>query len=406
MASRSANSRLECPSCGAPLRWKGHAPVVACRYCDTHVHTPTGQVTQQPAVVRSQPKGSGGGCVVVAFILGINLLVGGIALVVSLATDGPGKVIGVPMDKLVTLDLAADNATVAEALGLAPDEDGEDLHVPLRGSDFDYAYLSWNDEHPDHIASFGLYASEGHPDFAPVLSALEASLGRRLEPEQDGYRYWRWAGAHVNVTMDGSHLGVHSDPDSDGHWAYRTRLLWSVVMAAAAGSPLQLEPATRKAWLAHGYDLDAVAAMELGHDVDDAQAYMAAAFPGVHHEIFIGLDFEVPLAHPWYGLAELSWPNERGGTLATAYLRPPPGHDDFPDQAAIRACLDRALGAGEVQETDHLAGTWSAGWDLPDGSWVHLSPSLLQVRRDGHRAQPRPASWRRVFGALHGCGNG
>jgi hypothetical protein len=385
------------------LRWKGVAPVVACRYCDTHVHTPTGQVTHEPAVVRSQPKGSGG-CTIVAFILGINLLVGAIALVVALATDGPGKVMGVPMSTLVTLDLTADNATVAAALGLNPDEDGDDLFVPLRGSDFDYAYLWWDDDHPEHVGSFGLYASEGHPNFAPVITSLEASLGRRLEPEADGYRYWRWAGAHVNVTMDGSHLGVRSDPDDDSHWAYRTRLLWSVVMAAAGGAPLDVEPTTRQAWLAHGYDLDTLAAMELGYDVDGARAYMAAAFPGVHAEVFSGLDFEIPLAHPWFGQAELSWPNERGGTLATAYLRPPPGHTDWPDQGAIRRCLDGALGAGEIREQDHLAGTWAASWDLPDGSWVHLSPSLLQVRRDSHRAQPRAASWRRVFGALHACG--
>jgi hypothetical protein len=37
---------------------------------------------------------------------------------------------------------------------------------------------------------------------------------------------------------------------------------------------------------------------------------------------------------------------------------------------------------------------------------VSLSPSLLQVRRDGHRAQPRAASWRRVFNTLHSCDPG
>ena len=48
------STSLKCPNCGAPVRWRGEAPVVACRYCDTHVATGTGRKTQEPAVVRSQ----------------------------------------------------------------------------------------------------------------------------------------------------------------------------------------------------------------------------------------------------------------------------------------------------------------------------------------------------------------
>ena len=249
MPSNAPTDRLECPSCGAPLRWKGHAPVVACRYCDTHVHTPTGQITAEPAVVRSQGKASGG-CAVLALTLGIPISVMFIAGIAALITKGPGTIAGVPMATLASLSLEGDNATVAAALGLSPDEDGDDLHVPLRGSDFDYAYLRWDDEHPGHVASFGLYASDGHPRRAELVADLEGYLGRRLERADDGARSWRWASGSATVSADGGYFGYHAQPEGDPHWAYRTRLLWSVFTAVATGQPLALQPSTRKAWLA------------------------------------------------------------------------------------------------------------------------------------------------------------
>lgn len=405
MPPTSQKSRLECPSCGAPLRWKGHAPVVACRYCDAHVHTPTGKPTHEPAVVRSQGRASGG-CAIPLVVVGLVSIIGLIAAVASILSSGTGGLTGVSMATLTALSLEGDNATVAQALGLAPDAEGDDLHVPLRGSDFDYAYLRWDDEHPEHVASFGLYANDGHPSPAALEAALEQTLGRRLEPEQDGYRYWRWAGANLNLSVDGSHLGGHTLPEDDAHWAYRTRLLWSVVLAAAQGQALELQPSTLESWLAHGYDISELAAMSLDYDVDGASAYTQATFPGSHATVFISLDVDVPLAHPWFGDAELSWPNEPGGKLASAQLHPPPGHQTFPDQQPIRACLDRALGAGETSVDDHLAGTWSARWELPDGTWLHLSRYSLGIHRDrGHGpARATAASWRRVLNALQACG--
>jgi len=402
MARISSRQRLECPSCGAPLRWKGEAPVVACRYCDTHVHTPTGQVTHEPAVVRSQGKG-GGGCLVLGIILGVNLLVGAIALVVNLVTSGVGGVTGVPFADLAALDLASDNASAAAALGLSPDAEGDDLHVPLRGTVFDYAYLRWEDDHPEHVASFGLYASDGLDDPAPVLAALDASLGRRLEPPQDETRYWRWAGSHLNLQLDGSHLGVHADPESDPHWAYRTRLLWSVVLAAAQGQALETQASTRKAWLAHGYTISELAALDVRTDVDSAVATTQARFPGSHAEPFISLDVDIPLAHAWFGAAELSWANEAGGALEGLALSPAPGHQTFPDQQAIRACLDRAIGAGEHRVDDHLAGTWSASWEFRDGSWAHISRYSLNLHASRRTERMAAGPWRQLLNALEAC---
>jgi hypothetical protein len=401
-------NKLECPSCGAPLRWKGVAPVVACRYCDTHVHTPSGQVTHEPAVIRSQGKASGG-CGVVAFILGINLLVGGIALVVSLATEGVGKLTGVPMERLAALDIGSDNAAVALALGLAADEEGDDLYVPLRGNGFDYAVLQWPDAHPERVSSFYFYASEGNPDIAAVLASLEHSLGRRLEADRegDGTRYWRWAGAHINISTDGTHMGFSVDPEDDPHWAYRAELLWSVALAAAQGQALELQPDTRKAWLAHGYPISALAQLDLRYEVDGARAYVPATFPGAHEEIFIDLDFTIPLDHLWFGEVELSWANEAGGALEDASLHPVPGLQHLADQDAVQRCLDQALGRGERRVQDHLAGTWSAGWELRDGTWLNLSQYGLDIHLDGWNGEgkDKSASWRRIVAALDGCGN-
>lgn len=404
MATRS---KLECPSCGAPLLWKGEAPVVECHYCGTHVHTPSGAVTQEPAVVRSQPKGTGGGgCSILALVVGINLLVGGIVAVSTMLAEGPSRVTGVPMERLVALDIAADNATVASALGLAPDPEGEDLNVPLRGSGFDYAYLRWEDDHPDHVLYFGLYASDGHPEPAALLASLEAMLGRRLEPARDNYRNWSWAGTNLNVALDGSHLGVHVDPEGDAHWSYRSKLLWSVLMAAAQGQAIDLQEQTRVAWLAQGYPLSRLADLDLRYDVDGARAYVPATFPGSHEEILIDLDFEVPLSHPWFGQIELSWANEKGGQLEGATLWPVPGSQKLTSQDAVARCLDASLGPGERRIQDHLAGTWSGTWELKDGTWVSLPDHALYIHLDarGRKAADRTASWRKIIGALDRCG--
>jgi hypothetical protein len=402
MSPRPTRHRLECPSCGAPLRWKGEAPVVACRYCDTHVHTPSGQVTQQPAVVRSQGKASGGGCIVAAAILGVNLLAGGIALIAQVVSSGIGSVSGVPFEELASISLEADNATIAAALGLKPDEEGDDLHIPLRGSDFDFAWLRWEEAHPEHVASFGFHVSDGHPDPAALTAALEGSLGRRLAPTESSSRHWRWAGSSLHVAEDGSHLGGNSDPEDDPHWAYRTRLLWTVALAAAQGAPLQVQPETRKAWLAHGYRLGELVALDLRTDVDRAVAVMQSGFPGSHAVPFISLDIEVPLDHAWFGEAELSWANEPGGPLEALSLGPAPGHPTFPDQAAIRACLDRALGTGEYRVDDHLEGTWSVNWAFRDGSWAHLSQYALNLHA-GHDDRLGQAGWRPLLTALEAC---
>ncbi len=401
MALRTPRHRLECPNCGAPLRWKGEAPVVACRYCDTHVHTPSGTITEEPAEIRSE--GGKGACAIFLLVLGINLLVGLIAFVSSLVTDGPGKMLGVPMDTLATLDLASSPRAAAEHLGLRCEDDADSLHVPLRGTDLEFASLHWEDADSQHVSSFGLHNLEGHPELAAVVAALEATLGRRLVRDDDGRHSWRWADASLNMAADGSHLGFHADPDDDPHWEYRTRLMWTVLIAASSGQQAQLEANTRKAWLAHGYDLSELAAMDLRYDVDGARSYVPAAFPGAHESVFSSLDFEIPLAHAWFGHAELSWPNEQGARIETTYLRPPPSHDGFPDQAGIKRCLDGALGPGERRSQDHLAGTWSADWDLPDGSWIHLSPNLLQLRRPRSDKLAPPLAWSEPLSALHDC---
>jgi ribosomal protein S27E len=413
-------TEIECPNCGAPLRWEGEAPVVACHYCDTHVHTPTGSITQEPAVVRSQGRpaeatssssssGAGkGGCIILLLVLGVNLAAGLVALIANMIDGGVSKVTGVSMESLAALDLGGDNAAVAAALGLTPDEDGDDLHVPLRGSGFDYAYLRWSEEAPRRVVGFNFYASEGHPELAAVLSSLEHSLGRRLEPARDGYRYWHWADAHINVALDGTHMGFQVDPEDDIHWQYRAKLLWTVALAAAQGQPMDLSGDVRRAWLAQGHALSKLGDLDLRYDTDGARAYVPSTFPGAHEEIFIDLSFTVPLDHPWFREIELSWPNEAGGTMEGASLRPPPGQQHLADQLAVKRCLDSALGQGERRVQDHLAGTWSASWQTPGGPWLNLSEYGVDIHLDRGSQQGgtevKAKAWRRFVSALAACG--
>jgi hypothetical protein len=110
----------------------------------------------------------------------------------------------------------------------------------------------------------------------------------------------------------------------------------------------------------------------------------------------------VPLDHAWFSEAELSWANEPAGPLEGLSLGPAPGHQTFPDQAAIRACLDRALGTGEHRVDDHLAGTWSASWEFRDGSWAHLSQYALNLHA-GRGDRAALMGWRPLLTALESC---
>jgi len=386
------------------MRWTGDARVVECRYCGAHVLTPTGQITEERADARTQVRPRNA-AITVVLVLGANLGVGLlIMLLTQFGSHAPGTLGAVPIATLATTPLQGTHAGLAAALGLEPDEGASSLYAPLRGSDFDYAVLSWDDAHPENPAGACFYASDGHPRAAAVVARLAALLGRRFATESDGGHRWRWAGAQAWGPADLSNLCFNVDPEDDPQWAYRARLLWTVVLTAALEQDVALAETTRKVWLAGGYHLREVAALDLRYDVDGAQAYVASVLPGGSARASGGLAVSVPLAHPWFGAAELSWPNRPGGLLESVRLTPAPGEDRMVRQTEVARCLDAALGRGEVSEVDHLARTWAETWAPGDTTRVRVDEYSVWIDLDDAARGLRARTFKRVLLALDACG--
>ncbi|MFH1465927.1 MAG: hypothetical protein ABIO70_16180 [Pseudomonadota bacterium] len=398
---------LDCPKCGAPLRWKGEARVVECRYCGSSVLTPTGELTEERAEVRSQAKPAGAVGVILV-VVGLNLAIGLIAAVASLlGGTGGGPLGGVSVAQLVKTPFQGGAAAMAEALGVSPGDDGESLTVPLEGSGFGYGWLRWDAEHLDQPIGACFYASDGHPRATEARARLTRLFGRRLVWDGDGSAAWRWGGAYVNVGEKVSNICFSADV-GDPSWVTRARLLWSVFLAVVAEQDLTLQESTLEGWLGWGYTLTELSALDLRYDVDAARGYVPTLFAGAEQGVLIGLDIEVPLSHAWFGSATLHWPNERGGTLESVRLSAPPGSQTLGQQAAIGRCLEATFGKGEINEVDHLAATWSERWQARDGAMLRLDPYAVTVDLEGWpprtgSSPQRVGTFRRAPQALDGC---
>jgi hypothetical protein len=343
-------------------------------------------------------------------VLGLNLFVGltvGVAALVG-GNGAPGLT-GTSVARLVATPFQGTCAEMAEALGVSTEDSDDSLTVPLAGAGFAYGWVRWDSGHLEQPNGACFYATDGHPRAAEAQARLRTLFGRRLVWDKDGTASWRWGGIYVNVGANVSNLCFSSDVD-DPQWIVRVRLLWSVFLAVVAEQDLSLQTATLKGWLATGYSLAELSALDLRFDVDKARGYVPTLFPGAAQEVMSGLTFEVPLNHAWFGAASLSWPNERGGTLESVRLQPLPEQQTLSAQPAVGRCLDASLGRGEVQEQDHLAGTWSERWQLRDGTTVRLDPYGVTLDLEGWPPQAgssarRSATFRKVLAALDGCGS-
>ncbi len=107
--------------------------------------------------------------------------------------------------------------------------------------------------------------------------------------------------------------------------------------------PVSAADVGQRDWLGRGYTLQAIEAVDPSIDVDHAKAAIARQFPAASSEVRIGLTFTMVIDHPWYGDANLTWGNAKGGTLQEMRLglsRP----DGGTSQAEVEACVRAALG--------------------------------------------------------------
>jgi len=400
---------MKCPNCGAPVRWRGEAPVVACRYCDTHVATGTGEKTQEPAAVRSQMRPRNVAAVTSATAIIPLLLAGGGALIAFLGSQsGAGGILGPSWDDVAALKIDQRSSAIKEAVGGNRDDDTHQV-VYFSGGEFDYAVFNWDEDHLDHASGFGLYCHEAHPQMDTVIQWLRHHLGPRFGPEDHGGWGWRWADAYLSVNEDANIVSYHSSPDDDPDWQYRSQLMWSVLLASAAGQDLKLDRATRQRWLGAGYLLSELALLDITTDLDGAVAEIQDKFPGSAVDQSYSLEFEIAVDHPWFRSLELGWENAAGGRIDDAQFWPPARTSQFPDQNAIRDCLKKAYGEPEVYEADHLKKEYTYTFDPKDMGDVRVYAHIFTLDLDpgtwsSDNAPYSNKAWIKLMRTLDRCG--
>jgi DNA-directed RNA polymerase subunit RPC12/RpoP len=171
----------------------------------------------------------------------------------------------------------------------------------------------------------------------------------------------------------------------------------------SAPAPVPAKPPIAKPIVTR-YPLPALLAVSSAVDIDGSRAHMQGLFPTVgSSRVADQLRYVVPLSHPWFGAAELSWKNERAGKLVTIAFRPPDGDAKLENQKEIGACLAKGLGKPEVREIDHLAGDVSYFWGrhFPK-AWANLYSSYLWLSfRDPKGIGP--ITFTQVVRTLDGC---
>ena len=278
------------------------------------------------------------------------------------------------------------------------------VHVALSGGACSSMDVAWPASDPSHAREVRLSGGTGDGE-AAIRQRLAAHLGRRLRGD-----HFNWEGAQLSYGT--SYARAAADPkistDTNPHWKDQADALWDVMRADVLGLKVTVTDAEARDWLGRGYALSSLAAIDPAVDVDHSTAAMQAAFPSVQSRVSIGLRHTIALDHPLFGEAEVTWANEKAGTLQEAMVRPPPQATDnkFASQDAIEACVQAAYGApSRRSESDHLRNEHDTEWHPPDGGEIRVYGHLLTVTVQSHWAKKMSrAGWQRAWTVLDACG--
>lgn len=395
-----AKQVLQCPSCGAPMRWKGQAPVVECRYCKTHVNVETEEVTEEVAAVRTQvrPRNLLVSWVIVGFILCTGIIP---AVMGILFGDSGGDRRRPPFETIASLSMASTLEEIAEATRHEAWSEGS-LCVYTKGGTIDYVCFGWHDDHPDHVKDFNIYFTEENPNAEAVKLWLDHYLGPRLHWSDSGYQMY-WAGSHVHSADDMSHMGFYVDPDRDEGWETRIEWYWAVAIASVMGQQLEIPEDTRRRWLAQGYTPDQLAKLDVTDTVDEAQRSVPKRFPGAISDDH-GESWTIPVDHPWIGEANFYYDNSEGGPLEYVYMTPI-ADNEFTHQKSLRNCISKQFGKSEHQKTDHLGKKFTYRWEPSGMSSIDLREHGLWVYlTDWQNKNASPSQWKKLMNSIDDCG--
>jgi hypothetical protein len=347
--------------------------------------------------------------VIVAIVAAVGI---GIAVAVSNVTaskQAEALRAALPVGSLRSLSLAQTPEAMAKLTGVKAETAGYGdlvMTVPLQGATWERLQVNWDPADPTHAKAIALYGSKPAPDDAAIRRRLETAFGRRLDKNGD----MQFQGASFTYTPDSARAA--GDPkdmgDKNPHWKEQADATWDALRFAVLGQDVSISAEESRDWLGRGYPLSALGAIDPSVDVDHSAAAMQAAFPAVRTRETIGLRHTVAIDHPWYGEAELTWPNEKNATLSEVSLRPPPqASNKFTSQADIDACVQAAFGAPTRRyEEDHLKATYDTDWELAGGGEIRVYEHMIVITLVSHHPPKKMplAAFKKAITTLDACG--
>jgi hypothetical protein len=316
---------------------------------------------------------------------------------------------GMPISQLATLSMKQTPESMAKITGVQVTHEaiGDlEMRVPLSGGEWDSMNVTWDPADPTHAKEVYLYTSATPKDDAAIRQRLLKLLGRRVD--KNGNFYWQ----NTSVSYSGTNARAESSPavgsTKNPHWKDAMDAAWDALRSSVLNMNVPVTDAELRDWLGRGYSLQSIGAIDPTIDVDHAQATVGPQFPGASSEVSIGLRFTMAVDHPWYGEAELTWANAKGGTLEEAMLRPPPQNENkFTSQADVEACVQAAYGKPyRVYEGDHLKGDHSTEWHPPEGGEVRVYEHMVDVTLSSPFTPKKMtrAGWTHAMSTLDACG--
>ncbi|MGK3994172.1 hypothetical protein [Sorangium sp. So ce1024] len=425
---------LECLHCGAPLDVRAGERTTRCRYCGTtsptrslrtvspetppnwrppKVWTPPPHVPADPRVPLTYHRAN---TLVLAIVGAATTILVALGFFVSAAssratsghraTTAPVAPSGLALEQLASITMRERAEDLAKLPGATLVEKTR-VRVPLASPAWSMITFEWDAAHPEHVRQFYLNNPSPHSSYGEVRRRLEGLLPKRWTGDSFG-----WRGISLHFTPSSGGLNVNaSPPDAIGggnpYWKEQIELMWRVVQSAALGLPAQVDPAAVRDYLGGGYPLATLAKIDLATDVDASAAAIKKLFPGAPSEKRVQLTYHVAIDHPWFGMAELSWENARGGKLVTVVIRPPGSGAALAHQDRISACIGDGFGLKpRISEADYLAKKRYYSYDLKGGGavWVYDTMVMIRLSKFGNTPPMTQASWERLLPILDACG--
>jgi hypothetical protein len=303
--------------------------------------------------------------------------------------------------RLAEIDLASTASALAHRTA-ARVPSTTHVRVPLDHAQFQAVIFRWDPRVPGHVRDFHFESRTGR-DTRAARAYLAKVLGRRFD---DG-RY-SWAGLSISVTDSSVQANVTIPNDDRGdpkdRWKARTKAAWSLLRGGLLEIGAGPKRDELRAHLPSGEPLTLLSAIDAEADIDQSGDAVTAVFPAATRRLLSDLEWTVPIAHPWFAEAALSWRNEAGAKSDRITLRPWRGAGDgFADQAAIDRCIEGVFGKPTRGSTGpHIGGSRDTTWKLVGGE-VRVYKHLLVVRlRDG-RATIARAKLEELLERLTSC---